>query len=132
LFSPTLHNACAEKVKHAGELGYCALCDTVIMDRIDFHIKPNKEYHELWFEFSNGTRGKIAFCSIHYNKIKKLKKISKKLSDEIMDGIRRGWGKEFELNNWSKEQKEKYKKDFFNLKIIRRIPDEEVDKLNNN
>ena len=113
------------KAEHEGELGYCVLCDTVIMDKINFHIKPNKEYKELTFEFSNGSTGIIAFCKKDYDKIIKYKKVPKKVLDKIIDGIKHGWESEFILNNWTPEQIEKYKKDFFSLKLTRRI-DEKV------
>ena len=96
------------------------------MDKIDFHIRPNDEYNELWFEFSNGTKGKIAFCDEHYEIFKDKGEISEEDSDRIMNGIKQGWKREFILNRWSKEKIDKYKQDFFSLKILRRLTDEEV------
>ncbi len=112
--------------EHAGELGYCVLCDTVIMEKIDFHIRPNKEYRELWFEFSNGSKGKIAFCKKDYEKLLKYKKVPAKILDKIMSGIKKGWESEFILNGWSQGQIDKYKKDFFSVKIVRRLDNAEI------
>lgn len=112
---------------HAGELGYCALCNTVIMERVDFHIKPNEQYNELMFEFSNGSKGRIAFCDKHYMELDECQDgISEDCLTEIMDGIKRGWEKEFMLRKWPEEKIQKYKDDFFGVKIIRRINDEEM------
>ena len=110
---------------HAGELGYCVICNTVIMDRVDYHIRPNDEYNEIWFEFSNDSKGRVAFCDMHYEQFIKTD-ITRELSDRIMEGIKRGWEKEFILNDWTKDKIDKYKLDFFNLEITKRISDEEI------
>lgn len=122
-----LSSVCFAEVNHAGELGYCVMCNEKIMERKEFRIVPNDEYNELWFEFSNNSQGRIAFCDKHFDKIKNKDKISQRLSNQIMEGIKRGWTAEFTLNVWSDKQIEKYKNDFFDLKILRRVPDEEID-----
>ena len=113
--------------KYEGERGYCALCDTKIFspkEEGSFYLVPNKEYTEVWFEFSNASKGKVGFCRKH------AKSLRKSNYPKIMEGIRHAWEKEFELNNWSKEQIEEYKKNFFNLTIIRKLSDEEVNNFN--
>ena len=113
--------------QHEGEKGYCALCDIKIFspkEEGSFYLVPNKKYTEVWFEFSNGSKGKVGFCSKHSKSVKKGN------YSKIMQGIKHGWEKEFELNNWNKEQIEEYKKNFFNLTIIRILSDEEVNTLN--
>lgn len=99
------------------------------MDRIDFHIRPNEEYNELWFEFSNDTVGKIAFCGKHYKQLMSERyenKIPKVMSNRIMEGIKRGWNYEFILNNWTEKQVNKYIEDYFGIVILRRLKDEEI------
>ena len=113
--------------QHEGEKGYCALCDTKIFspkEEGSFYLVPNEEYSEVWFEFSNNSKGKVGFCKQHSQEI------TDKDYPKVMEGIRHGWENEFEHNNWTKEQIEKYKKDFFNLIIMRKLSDEEITNLN--
>lgn len=114
---------------HAGELGYCGLCNVEIMDLIGNYLRPNDQYNELWFEFSNSSKGRIAFCDEHYKQLKCSDCETEEIFNQVMEGIKRGWEKEFVINQWGKEQIENYKQNFFNITIIRRINDEEVSAL---
>jgi hypothetical protein len=122
LFIPVLLFA-----KHEGEKGYCALCDTKIFspkEEGSFYLIPNEEYSEVWFLFSNKTKAKVGFCKKHAKEVKK--RLTQKTKHKIMEGIKNGWEKEFDLNQWSKKQIEEYKKNFFSLEVTRRLKDEEI------
>ena len=89
------------------------------MDRIDNYLRPNEEYTEIWFEFSDGT-GKIGFCKKH------ALDLTEQDYPKIMDGVRQGWSKEFEINKWTKEQIQDYTMRFFTITIVRRLNSEEI------
>jgi hypothetical protein len=106
--------------EHEGELGYCVLCDTVIMQRVDNYLKPNEEYREVWFEFSNGSIGKVGFCRKHSDHF------TDKDYGKIMDGIKHGWEKEFKINKWDAKKIKEYKDTFFNITIRRKLDEKEI------
>lgn len=90
------------------------------MSRDGFYLRPNEEYREAWFLFSNNMTGKVGFCREHFENL------SEKDFPDIITGIENGWKREFRMNNWTIEKIDKYKQDFFNLIIIRRLNDEEI------
>jgi len=113
--------------KHEGERGYYALCDTKIFspkEEGSFYLVPNDEYTEIWFLLSNNSKAKIGFCRKHAQQVDK--RLTEKLKKRIMDGVRRGWEKEFETNRWTEEQIKQYKETFFKIEIIRRLENEEI------
>lgn len=105
--------------EHEGELGYCVMCDTAILDRVDNYLVPNEQYTELWFELSNSSVCKIAFCKKH------VQELSDKDYPAIMQGVKNGWEKEFKITKWEDKQIQEYKNNFFNLTIRRQIDEKD-------
>lgn len=106
--------------EHEGELGYCVLCDTRIMDRQDNYLVKNEQYTELWFEFSNSSIGKIGFCKKH------AANVTEKHYSKIIKGLQNGWNKEFEINRWTRKQIYNYTMDFFTLTIRRQLDEKDI------
>ena len=98
------------------KFGFCCLChkQMVIEEVIDskVQIRFTPEYIEEEFLLDNGSRMRVAMC------IQCKQSYSDKENDKIMQSVVSGWEKEVEVLNWNEEKKEKYRKDYYELKIV--------------
>lgn len=112
--------------EHEGELGYCVLCEKQILEKKEgFYIRPNSDYREIWVEFSNKSIGRVGLCKEHFDNL------TEKDYPKIMEGIKHGWEKEFKIDNWSQEKIDKYKENFFNITITRRLDEKDIEFITN-
>lgn len=111
------------------KFGHCVKChkNMITEQYIDGQITQRftPEYSEEELFLDNNSKMRVAIC----------KTCQDNLSDidfpAIMDSVVNGWDKELKDNNWDNARKQKYKEDFFNVKIITRSNGKTPDELKN-
>lgn len=86
------------------EYGLCLVCEKNLMSTCGScgHKKPGNEYTEVLLDLTNGSKMPVAVCLTCKDKVH--------LEDkkQIMHHVRKGWHKEHDKLNWTKERRDHY------------------------
>lgn len=92
--------------------GKCVACEVETAALVMGMLQANEHYRERQFKLDNNSVMKVAFCD----------KCSEKVLEEdfewIMKNVILGWELSLQRNQKSEEQKQKYRDNFYNLKIV--------------
>lgn len=86
------------------EYGLCLHCEKELMQTCPTcsHKKPGNNYTEVLLNLTTGSKMAVATCLDCKDKIFNADK------KEIMAAVRKGWSKEHDKLNWSKEKRDHY------------------------